>query len=104
MTANVRILIAERDNVLRVANAALRYRPSNGVGGDGAAKKPGAQSGRTVYRLDEGAPRPVVIVPGIADSHFTEISGTGLKAGDLLVTRDREAKESKNQQRRFGLF
>lgn len=104
MTANVRILIAERNSVLRVANTALRYRPSNGTGGDGAPKKPGAQSGRTVYRLDDGAPRPVVIVPGIADSRYTEITGGGLKVGDLVVTRDREAKESKTERRRFGLF
>jgi HlyD family secretion protein len=104
MTANVRILIAERDNVPRVPNAALRYRPSNDAGGDGAVKRPAAPGGRTVYRLDDGVPRPVVIVPGIADNRYTEIASSGVKAGDLLVTRDREAKEAGNQRRRFGLF
>jgi HlyD family secretion protein len=105
MTANVHILIAARDNVLRVPNAALRYRPSNGDDANGGTKRAGAQGGRAVYRLEDGEPRPVLFVPGIADSRFTEAANTELKAGDLLITRDREAKDAKSAARsRFGLF
>jgi HlyD family secretion protein len=52
MTANVSFVHAERDNVLRVPNAALRFRPppdflaagrnGNGGGADGAARRGGA--------------------------------------------------------------
>src|SRR6184192_3283543 len=72
MTANVSIVIAHRDDVLKLKNAALRYRPANaptperspsgqnrgGAGGAGSAG-PRATS-RTVYVLrgDEAQPSP----------------------------------------------
>jgi HlyD family secretion protein len=47
MTANVRVVVDSRDNVLKVANAALRFRPSGASAGDGkaAADSPAAQPG-----------------------------------------------------------
>jgi HlyD family secretion protein len=43
MTANVRVVVDSRDNVLKVANAALRFRPA----GAGDAKSPGvSQAGQ----------------------------------------------------------
>ena len=43
MTANVKILTAERSNVLRIASAALRFRPP--VAGDAVAQTGGARGG-----------------------------------------------------------
>jgi HlyD family secretion protein len=43
MTANVKLVVAEKPSVLRVPNAALRFRPAGAEGGDGG---PGVGAGR----------------------------------------------------------
>jgi len=45
MTANVRVVVDRRDNVLRVANAALRFRPAGTTETRGAADGPVPQAG-----------------------------------------------------------
>jgi HlyD family secretion protein len=100
MTANVSIIIAHRDDVLKVSNAALRYRPANapeqntgrqtrgaGGGGHGGGGEKGRQIERTVYILPNRAsqPRPVQIKTGISDGVMTEVI-EGLKEGDRVVT------------------
>lgn len=96
MTAYVSIAVAERKNTLLVPNAALRYKPSDGVirkpasgHPDGipkgsAAPKQDVFSGK-VYVLKQGELVPVNISIGITDSRNTEIIGGDLKAGDQLV-------------------
>src|SRR5213592_2154569 len=66
MTANVSIVVAHKDNVLQIKNAALRYRPSEAppaemgsrsraqAGGRGMVRREQATSGRTVYVLSGG--------------------------------------------------
>lgn len=100
MTANVSIIIARRENVVKIANAALRFRmpsesttpssPSTGQDRKGprAKRAPGQASGeRTVYvmRNGNGKPQPVPIKTGISDSVFTEVK-EGLAEGDRVVT------------------
>jgi HlyD family secretion protein len=100
MTANVSIVVAHKDNVLQVKNAALRYRPvdapttaarstSGGSKGHpgGHARQHGTE--RTVYVLPGGAgvPQPVQIKTGISDGIVTEVV-EGLKEGDRVVTAE----------------
>ena len=104
MTANVSIIIAQKDNVLQIKNSALRYRPadatpsgtrpptSSGGGRPGAARDPGARERRierTIYVLPNGAsrPSPVQIKTGISDGIVTEVV-EGLKEGDRVVTAE----------------
>lgn len=102
MTANVSIVIAHKDNVLQIKNAALRYRPPDATpveirkGGPSRAGRPGsARSGpqeaaqRTVYVLPFGAGRPEArqIKTGISDGIMTEVV-EGLKEGDRVVTAE----------------
>jgi HlyD family secretion protein len=104
MTANVSILIAHRDDVLQVKNAALRYRPADAstpevkasAGKPGALPGQGQRSGggrrlpggaRTVYILSVGRPKPVQIKTGISDGIVTEVTD-GLKEGDQIVTAE----------------
>src|SRR5205809_5711984 len=92
MTANVSIVVAHKDNVLQIKNAALRYRPAEAasgqmtgsrVGSDGSKTRvpSGAQRGggrergiseRTVYLLS-GQPQPLQIKTGISDGVVTEV-------------------------------
>src|SRR5256886_3762439 len=107
MTANVSIIIAHKDNVLQIKNAALRYRPpeaasasqsragsattatkstssSSGPGPNGARER---KPERTVYVLSYGRPKPVQIKTGISDGIVTEVT-EGLKEGDNVVTAE----------------
>lgn len=107
MTANVSIIIAHKDNVLQLKNAALRYRPPEeaaerkpGSAGSGAGQRPasGSSAGRptgarqhtperTVYVLSFGRPKPVQIKTGISDGIVTEVT-EGLKEGDEVITAE----------------
>jgi HlyD family secretion protein len=115
MTANVSIIIAHKDNVLKLANAALRYRPadaspsaapsgapnaSRGIGG-----KPGTgrerRTDRTVYVLRGGKTEPVQIKTGISDGISTEVT-QGLKEGDAVVTAQVNSANAPQQANPFG--
>lgn len=96
MTANVSVVIAHKDDVLRLANAALRYRPADApketraVGGGGGKRPQGGKGGerrtdRTVYVLQNGKPQSVQIHTGISDGVSTEVID-GLKENDAVVT------------------
>ncbi len=90
MTANVSIIGAERNNVLKVSNAALRFRPPDAtpppIGTHAGRGKPGEhQIERTIYVLRGSSPAPVQIKTGISDGIFTEVL-EGLKEGDRVVT------------------
>src|ERR1041385_2879190 len=101
MTANVSIVIAHHENVVRINNAALRFRLPENKGSEGRflATKGSRDAGprdhvsdefrteRTVYVLPNGArqPMPVQIKTGISDGAFTEVLD-GLAPGDMVVT------------------
>ena len=100
MTANVSILIAHRDNVLQIKNAALRYRPADATPTEAKSTSPSAPSSarssggrerrsgeRTVYVLSGGRPKPTQIKTGISDGISTEVL-EGLKEGDRVVTAE----------------
>jgi HlyD family secretion protein len=102
MTANVSIVIAHKDDVLQIKNAALRYRPPDATpvetrkmvtsrGGRPATGRGAAQQGaqRTVYILPSGAgrPEPRQVRTGISDGIVTEVV-EGLKEGDRVVTAE----------------
>ncbi len=87
MTANVKILVNRRPNVLRVPNAALRYHPASGTAasaGKGLGK--GVAPEKTVWVLDTGSePRRVVVTTGETDGAYTELTTGAVKDGDRVV-------------------
>ena len=102
MTANVSIIVAERNDALRIPNAALRYRPPESTtntvartaGAGGGSRSGGAagtrprgerRSARTVYVLKNNKPQPVPIKTGISDGIYTEVT-EGLSENDKVVT------------------
>jgi HlyD family secretion protein len=97
MTANVSIIVAQRKGVLRVPNAALRFRPPEPPTatpeeprprqkGGGRSSK-GARPERKVHLLKAGSnePEPLQIKLGISDNLYTEVV-SGLEEGAVLVT------------------
>lgn len=105
MTAHVQIVVTRHENVLRVPNAALRFKPlkeeSGAAVGKNNNRKEKGRGGATVYRLDQGEPKPVRIKAGISDGTYTEVLGDELKPGELLVVREVDAKKGKGSG--FGL-
>lgn len=96
MTANVSIILAEKEDVLLVANAALRYKPLEESAGDKPpesshhrGEKPAERSPqKKVYVMPDGPdakPELVMVTLGISDSIKTEVL-TGLKEGQNAVT------------------
>jgi HlyD family secretion protein len=96
MTANVTFTWAERDDVLRVPNAALRFKPI-AEGGRRGGGRPDAGVARgerperaadekTVWVLkDENQLEPKKVKLGLTDGTFTEVLA-GLDEGDAVVT------------------
>lgn len=89
MTANVKVLVSQRSNVLRVPNAALRYHPasesSQAARPGGASRAPVSQE-KAVWVLDvKDQTRRVVITAGETDGTFTEVTGGDLKEGDRVI-------------------
>jgi HlyD family secretion protein len=75
MTADVSILVAERKNVLKIPNTALRYSPPEGVTFEQAPPKHLGRSQRLVYVLGSNPStlKPVLMRAGITDGVDTEI-------------------------------
>lgn len=110
MTANVAITVARRDDVLKVPNQAVRFKPALAKGGEksggpsvaSAAKREGAgkdgtsEGGRREgaegrskpkvwLRSPQGEPVPVEIKTGITDGAFSELIEGDLKEGDEII-------------------
>jgi len=115
MTANATFVYAEKDDVTKIPNAALRFRPVPGMlaaaggraaggqgrsgagpaqgqarpaGGAPTAGRTGAEppDRRTVWILNGEQAAPQHIRTGISDGTFTEVTEGEVKAGDLVVT------------------
>jgi HlyD family secretion protein len=95
MTANVTVEIGRRDNVLRLSNAALRFKPSEAMfaalGQTAPASPAGARDARAprgarVWMMSNGALTAVPVRLGLSDGTFTELMSGTLSAGAELVT------------------
>jgi len=93
MTAANRIVIAARENVLRVPSQALRYSPAGLAGARGQRgitahpSVSGTRPGQ-VYVLRDGKPTAVPVTAGLDDDSFTEIVKGDLKPGDRVITTE----------------
>lgn len=104
MTANVRFVVAEKRDVLRIPNAALRYKPAQDKANAGITVQPGH---RLVYRLDNNLPTPVQIRTGITDGRLTEVLSEELAENDLLVIEEISGKQKNDKPAsnlRFRMF
>jgi HlyD family secretion protein len=110
MTANASIVATERQNVLLVPNAALRFNPASGrAGASGAdsvlarmmprpsagspktARTEGRGGARQIWVLQNGEAVAQPVVTGISDGRNTEVQGDGLKPGLEVITGLRSA-------------
>ncbi len=99
MTANVSITIETRHDVLRVPNAALRFKPDVETGKGDANQEKHRIKGTKVWILEKEKPRPVQVTLGISDGNYTEISAGDLKAGQNVITDNLNNKKGSSSQR-----
>ena len=100
MTANLRVLVETRPDVLRVPTTALRFRPQADPSSEGGSKPRGA----AVHVLVDGKPVRVAVRTGISDKAFTEIVAGKLKPGDAVIVADLTAKKDNGSMPRGRLF
>jgi len=112
MTANVTILVAHREGVLKIPNAALRFRPefAKREGAWSKKKEESPLAGRTslteanqgkpsrVWVLSpEGKPFLISVVLGITDGSFSEVVSGDLKEGMELIVEETSKKKGQSQ-------
>jgi HlyD family secretion protein len=130
MTANVEFVVSQKTDIIKIPNAALRFKPpaegqqqaqvsapGQGAGG-GAARRAGSPGGGqgsrgregggnrqgTVYVLRDQQAMPIRVRLGISDGSFTEVVGGELKEGDqVIVAIGTQASASRTTARR-GFF
>jgi HlyD family secretion protein len=101
MTANLRVEVETRPDVLRVPTAALRFRPPV----DPAAERGSTPRGAAVHVLGaDGQPVRVAVRTGISDKAYTEIISGELKPGDAVIVADLAAKKDNGSMPRGRLF
>ena len=119
MTANVSIIVAQRDQVLKVPNAALRFMPPQRERGEsharaGTGDKPEARTGsgkpsattaesggssRKIWKLGTtGEPEPLAVQTGISDGLWTEVLVGPISENDKVIV----GVEAARGERRTG--
>jgi HlyD family secretion protein len=100
MTAYVSVIVGERQQVVRVPNAALRYEPAVASKASGPAVAPSVtpsvatpSNQRTVWLFDAETQKAqaVAVTLGLADGRYTELVAGSIREGDALVIGERVA-------------
>ncbi|MDO8431878.1 MAG: efflux RND transporter periplasmic adaptor subunit [Candidatus Binatus sp.] len=87
MTANVTLVTARRDNVVRIPMEALRFAPRGSPIREGNAVDGAAGRGHARVWIPDGRSiKPVSITIGLSDGSFVEMLEGPLREGDLVVT------------------
>lgn len=86
MTAEVRLIVSERQDVLKVPNAALRFEPKESAPiAQNDLPNDGVRRGRVWVRRKDDRLEPAVVTVGYSDNSYTEISADDLKKGQEIV-------------------
>ena len=98
MTANTRIITAERDAVLRVPAQAIRFSPGGAL--QNTKSEPRQAKERRVWVLRNGQPVAVPVTTGLSDNTYIEITGGELKEGDPVIVNELTQKSSSTTSQR----
>lgn len=88
MTARVNFVTRSAEDVLKVANAALRFKPENAA----------TAKGRQLHYVDEkGQLKSIGVRAGVTDGSFTEVRGEGVKEGMKVVAGTAQPQSAAQQ-------
>ena len=106
MTATTRIVVARRDDVLRVPDQALRFQPGRSTAAQPAApataKPTAAANGAVVWVLSGGQPKRVPLKLGLDDDAYSEVIEGALVAGDQVLVGEQRGGRAARSRRRLG--
>jgi len=80
MTANVSVVVSSKKGVLRMPNAALRFRPSEKR--DMTKQK---EKGSGVWVLENKNPKRIAVTTGISDGMYTELLSGEIREGQEVI-------------------
>jgi HlyD family secretion protein len=128
MTANVTVLVDERQDVLKVPAGALRFRPSTAGKKSFSQMRGGTQGSQAAQHLDsssaransagsrrpgqsilwilspQGKPEPIPVQVGISDGSFTQVISDSLKEGQKIITAEKGAALTTNNNQQVNPF
>ena len=87
MTANVSVIVAEKKDIPRIPNAALRFRPAE------RTKTTQLQKGAGVWILENEKPKRLPVTVGISDANFTELAAGELREDQEVIIEESPAKK-----------
>ncbi|HEX6083163.1 MAG TPA: efflux RND transporter periplasmic adaptor subunit [Thermoanaerobaculia bacterium] len=95
MTARVEFVTRAADDVLKVANAALRFKPETTEAPKAA---PTRARQRSLYFVDaNGKLQSIQVRAGVTDGSFTEVRGDGVKEGMQVIAGTAQAQSAKTE-------
>ncbi len=104
MTAHVTITVNEKENVLRIPNSALNFKPKKGDDEKEEKSVKKVEKKSMVYILKDEQLVPVKLVTGITDNMMTEVVSGELKEGDLVVTKELKDRKSNSSSFKFRMM
>lgn len=90
MTANVSIVLSRKQDVLRIPNRALRYRPEKTMERPGPPAK-----GPTVWVIEKNGEKAVPVTLGVSDGTYTELVGGELTENQELIVENLARKQAR---------
>lgn len=90
MTANVSIIVSTMKGVLRIPNAALRFKPVGQIMGRTGEKGPG------VWIIKDGKPELIKVAIGISDGNFTGLIKGDVSEGQELIVESQAAAKPRS--------
>ncbi|MEW6107900.1 MAG: efflux RND transporter periplasmic adaptor subunit [Nitrospirota bacterium] len=97
MTANVAIIVSSVKDVLKVPNAALRFKPED-------KKKSSPLKGPAVWIIENVELKRIPLTTGISDGNFTEILSGEIREGHEVITESLSKEEQSAPARGPRMF
>lgn len=99
MTANVSISVSNRKDVLRIPNAALRFKPP-----EMQDKVMAREKNSGVWIIEDRKPKRIKAATGISDGNYTELISGDIKEGQELIVESLIKAKSQPQPRGPRMF
>ncbi|MFZ5997012.1 MAG: efflux RND transporter periplasmic adaptor subunit [Nitrospirota bacterium] len=96
MTANLSIVVSSKKDVLKIPNAALRFKLPDGRKDAPELKSTLKDKGRGIWILEDKRPKRVTVATGISDGNYTELVSGDLREGHEVIVESLTKQKGKS--------